>query len=98
MIREELIKEFKSFSERIKRCLIAKNYTAVRELDINRRAVLEKLCQIALTEKDQEIFSIIENTVELTTHHISEIDNDIKALDVCTAKKSKMLRGYQSLN
>ena len=98
MTREELIKEFKSFSERIKRCLIAKKYDTVRELDRDRRAVLEKLCQTALHEKDQEIFSIIENTVEQTTHHISEINSDIKALDILTAKRSKMLQGYQGLN
>ena len=56
MIRDELIKEFRSFSERIKSALISKNYLAVRELDVDRRVILERLCQIALNEEDQEIF------------------------------------------
>ena len=98
MNRNELIKQFKSFSERIKRALISKNYTAVRELDVDRRVILEKLCQLALHERDQEIFSIIENTIQHTTNHISEISDQIKTLDIFTAKKSKMLQGYQVFN
>ena len=98
MTRNELIKEFRSSSERIKRALISKNYNAVRELDVHRRVILEKLCQLALNDRDQEIFSIIENTVQQTTNQISEISDDIKTLDGLTAQKSKMLQGYQVLN
>ena len=98
MIRDELIKEFRSFSERIKSALISKNYLTVRELDIDRRVILERLCQIALNEEDQEIFSLIETTIEQTTNHISAINDDKKNLDVLTAKRSKMLRGYHHLN
>ena len=98
MMREELIAKFISYSERIKRALISKNYVAIRDLDLARREILEKLCGLAMEEESQEIFSLVERTIEETTSQISSITNDIKSLDMLTAKKSKMLQGYQAMN
>ena len=98
MMRETLIKEFHSYSERMKRALISKNYHAVRTLDLDRRLVIQKLCSIALEEKDQEIFSLMENTISDTTDQITSINENIKTLDKLTASKSKMLKGYQVIN
>ena len=98
MIRETLIKEFYSHSERMKRALISKNYHAVRTLDLDRRLVIQKLCNIALEEKDQEIFSLMENAISQTTDQITSINENMKTLDKLTANKSKMLKGYQVIN
>ncbi len=98
MTRTALINEFNSYSERLKRALISKNYHAIRKLDSDRRLILQKLCELALDEKDQGIFSLIEKTISDTTDHITQINRSIKALDMLTAKKSKMLKGYQALN
>ena len=97
-MRETLIKEFHSHSERMKRALVSKNYYAVRKLDLDRRLVIQKLCNIALEEKDQEIFSLMENAISDTTDQITSINENMKTLDKLTANKSKMLRGYQVLN
>ena len=98
MIRERLIKEFHSYSERMKRALISKNYHAVRTLDLERRLVIQKLCNIALEEKDHKIFSLMENTISDTTDQITSINENMKTLDKLTANKSKMLKGYQVIN
>ena len=97
-MRKTLIKEFHSYYERMKRALISKNYHAVRTLDLDRRIVIKKLCNIALEEKDQEIFSLMENAISDTTAQITSISENMKTLDKLTANKSKMLRGYQVLN
>ena len=97
-MRETLIKEFHSYSERMKRALISKNYQAMRTLDLDRRLVIQKLCNIALEEKDQEIFSLMENTISHTTDQITSINENMKTLDKLTANKSKMLKGYQAIN
>ena len=97
-MREILIKEFHSYSERMKRALISKNYLAVRTLDLDRRLVIQKLCNIALEEKDQEIFSLMENAISQTTDQITSINESMKTLDKLTANKSKMLKGYQVIN
>ena len=98
MISERLIKEFHSYSERLKRALISKNYHAVRTLDLDRRLVIQKLCDIALEEKDQEIFSLMETAISQTTDQISSINENMKTLDKLSANKSKMLKGYQVIN
>ena len=98
MMRKALITEFHSYSERMKRALISKNYHAVRTLDLDRRLVIQKLCNIALEEKDQEIFSLIEKTIIDTTDQITSINENMKTLDKLTANKSKMLKGYQAIN
>ena len=98
MKREALIKEFHSYSERMKRALISKNYQAMRTLDLDRRLVIQKLCNIALEEKDQEIFSLMENAISQTTDQITSINENMKTLDKLTANKSKMLKGYQVIN
>ena len=97
-MRETLIAEFHSYSERMKRALISKNYQAVRTLDLDRRLVIQKLCNIALEEKDQEIFSLMENAISQTTDQITSINENMKTLDKLTANKSKMLKGYQVIN
>ena len=97
-MRKILMKEFHSYSERMKRALISKNYHAVRTLDLDRRIVIKKLCNIALEEKDQEIFSLMENTISDTTDQIISINENMKTLDKHTANKSKMLKGYQVIN
>ena len=82
----------------MKRALISKNYHAVRTLDLDRRLVIQKLCKIALEEKDQEIFSLMENTISNTTDQITSINENMRTLDKLTANKSKMLKGYQVIN
>ena len=98
MKHKALITEFNSYSERLKRALISKNYHAVRKLDFERRSVIEKLCSLALEEQNQDIFALLEKTISDTTDHITSINENMKTLDKVTAKQSKMLRGYQTIN
>ncbi len=97
-MKKSLITEFNSHSERLKRALISKNYHAVRKLDMERRAIIQALCELALKDQDHEIFCLIEKTIQDTTNHITEINQNIKDLDMLTAKKSKMLQGYQVIS
>lgn len=97
-MRSKLISQFLLFSEQIRNALLNQDYSSVRTLDLDRRSVLEELCTLAMKDKNQKIFSIIENAIEENTSQISDINSEIKALDLFTAKKSKMLDGYKAIN